>query len=85
MIDQYAFELCASQLSSVVCPDCGATHEVSVRFDDRGVVFWSVDDSAHNCDGFKDLVNTRLSRCNSLETKRKSEILLRRFLGDPSL
>ena len=85
MIDQPAFVLCASQLSYTVCPDCGGTHGVSVKFDDRGVVVWSVDESGQSCEGFKDLVNKRLSRCNSREQKRKAEFLLRRALGDPSL
>ena len=85
MIDQTAFELCAAQLAGVVCPDCGGTHGVSVKFDDRGVVVWSVDESGQSSEGFKDLVNKRLSMCNSREQKRKAVFLLRRALGDPSL
>ena len=85
MIDQTSFELCASQLSATPCPDCGGTHEVAVRFDDRGVASWSVADSAQGCLGFRDLVNNRLSRCASRETNRNAELILRRALGDPSL
>ena len=85
MIDQSAFELCASQLSATPCPDCGATHEVSLRFDDRGVMLWSVDEAARGCVGFKELVSNRLSRCTAREQNRYAEFRLRRALGDPSL
>ncbi len=52
MINQSAFELCALQLSGETCPDCGGKHEVSVKFDARGVVSWSVDASGKSCEGF---------------------------------
>lgn len=85
MIDQMAFELCAAQLSGTECPDCGGTHVVSVKFDDRGVVAWSVDESGKECRGFKDLVNARLTNCVSREEKEKAVFRLRRMLGDPWL
>lgn len=79
------FVFCAAQLSGTVCPDCGGMHEVSVRFDDRCLLTFSVDDSAQSCAGFHDLVASRLSSCRNREQKRKAEWLLRRALGDPSL
>lgn len=85
MIDETSFQLCASRLSALDCPDCGGRHSVSVRFDDRGVASWSVDGSAQSCEGFKDLVNDRLNKCANREPNPNAEFLLRRFLGDPSL
>ena len=83
MINQSAFELCAAQLSGTVCPDCGGFHEVSLRFDNRGVAFFSVDESGKSCEGFKRMVINRFSTCTNRDPK--AELMLRRFLGDPSL
>lgn len=83
MINQSAFELCALQLSGETCPDCGGKHEVSVKFDARGVVSWSVDASGKSCEGFNRHVSERFANCTRRDPN--AALLLRRFLGDPSL
>ncbi len=85
MINQTFYELEASKLSSVTCPDCGKTHEVKLRCDDRGAFFYSLDEAGSNCEGFKELVRSRLANVQSREKKERAELLLRRSLGDPSL